>query len=379
MSARTLKWIAAIASLAALSCGGALADTIELNGLPCNEICQWWMGVAPVNQAPRDLRPAHPENQPLAEAAPSRKKLAATQVKKRRPAHRVAEKPLDRRLAGKLPLAPPAPTAETPIDAGPAERAPAPAIDANSPATAEINSPRATSLDALPPIAPPEVQTSINTEPPAAPAPEGAQSAPAQPSPEPIAPPVVQAPKITQQSPVAEPDSVPAPPPEVTPAPLASAEAQASIAPLAPEPDGAQTAPPLSSTAPPAPTDEIARATTDGKEDATAASADPPPSSSEGKVLILLARPEIKLITDVGDDTVILAGSFSVSKARIATTLSAAASRTVTVVEGSKNDVGHLIDGDVHVVVAALLSPEAAKAYPGLEGLSVIRVPLSPP
>ena len=68
--------------------------------------------------------------------------------------------------------------------------------------------------------------------------------------------------------------------------------------------------------------------------------------------MILLARPEIKLITDLGDSSIILAGSFPVSKAEIATSLSAASAKAVTVVEGSKTDIDRLINGEVQVVVA---------------------------
>ena len=476
MVAGTLKGIVVLASLITLSSGSALADTIELNGLPCNDLCQWWMGVRPVDRLRTDLRSAQEENQPLEDAPMSPRKHAATHVKKKHLAHRVAEKGLDRRIAGKLPLAPPAQSLRNPIDASRVEPTVAPVRQANAsptapgtlaqstsqgspapgalpdgqapnlaepPAAAEANGAAAAlpQASAPAPVAPPDSQAAKMAEPPAAPeadvagpvpkdtpaplaAPDNQLSKPAEnPAPEvnaslqaaaedrpPVAAPDSQALKLAELPAAPDPDPT-ATAPKETPAPVVPPDGQASkpadqptaldaggampaspqdaSAPVAspdsqalkpaelpaPIPDVAHAAAPDSPT-PAAQTPETAQAPTDEQ---AVASADPPSSPSQGRVLILLARPDIKQITDVGDSSIILAGSFAASKAQITTALSAASAKTVTVVEGTGRDIDRLIDGEVRVVVAALLSPAAAKEYPELSGLNVFRVPLSPP
>ena len=400
MVARTLKRIVVLAALYAGSYGTALADSIKLNGLPCNELCQWWMGVTPADRLRADLRSAQPDDPLPAEPAAPRKKHLAVQATKKRLSHSVAQKALAQRFGAQLPSAPARP-APNPAIAGGVDRAVAPPPAANAAQTApapivadvgqeskpaelsaapKADAAPAAAKEASVPVVAADNPAPKPAEAPTAPqsdaAPAAALDAPARvvaadnPAPKPVEVPVASQPDAASAAAQAAPAS--AAPSIAAEDPAAkSAETQAAPHPDA-TPTEAQSVP-----APAAPMADTAPAPTAAQETATLASADPPPSA--GRVLILLARPEIRQIGDVGDSSIILAGSFPISKEEIATTLSAASAKPVTVVEGSKGDIDRLISGEVSVVVAALLSPAAAKDYPDLSGLNVFRVPLAPP
>ena len=93
--------------------------------------------------------------------------------------------------------------------------------------------------------------------------------------------------------------------------------------------------------------------------------------------MILLTAPSIKSLADLGDEPVVIAGTFAVTDAAMTAALSAAASKSVTLVGGSKKDVDRVLDGEVATAVVAVLSPDEAKDFPELSGLNVFRVPVS--
>ena len=96
-------------------------------------------------------------------------------------------------------------------------------------------------------------------------------------------------------------------------------------------------------------------------------------------VAVLLARPEIKSVSDLAGKTVAIDDSQSASTDNVRTALVAAGAIETQLSEGQAKAVDRLISGEVPAAVLTLVSSEAAEWFPDVAGFKIFRVPLSPP
>lgn len=93
-------------------------------------------------------------------------------------------------------------------------------------------------------------------------------------------------------------------------------------------------------------------------------------------VAIIMARPDIKSVSDLAGKTVATDGrQFNVN---VRTAIAAAGATAVQLSEDPTRAIDRLIAGEVPAAVLTLVSPEAAKGFPEIEGFRIFRVPLAP-
>jgi TRAP-type uncharacterized transport system substrate-binding protein len=103
------------------------------------------------------------------------------------------------------------------------------------------------------------------------------------------------------------------------------------------------------------------------------------PAVPNKAVAVLLARPEIKSVSDLTGKTVAIDDSQSASTDNVRTALVAAGAIETQLSEGQAKAVDRLISGEVPAAVLTLVSSEAAEWFPDVAGFKIFRVPLSPP
>jgi TRAP-type uncharacterized transport system substrate-binding protein len=105
----------------------------------------------------------------------------------------------------------------------------------------------------------------------------------------------------------------------------------------------------------------------------------PAPSSDDAaRIAIVMARPEIKSISDLAGRSIAISHSQSVSSATIRGAIAAAGAADVQVNEGQTEVVNRLILAELPAAVLTLVSPEAAEGFPEITGFRIFRIPLSP-
>ena len=426
MFVRTFARIVALSSLVACPLEAAIADTIEYNGLPCNTWCQWWMGVSPAREA------STAEQEPALDS-PTNGAHKSLGIKKPR-AH--ATKHANDRLAkgshdhlGSPPVSPPAaivlaPKPQVPPTDSVASTRTKP-VDTPEPDAAlvagsanvskESKTDDAGAIGVIPPPAPgataaqpalsaPAPQEALGstatTPSPVAsggadPTAISSQSAPSDataPTPDialPKASPdvasalVTPQPQVsdaqTAQSAVATPLSAPMPEqPAATPTPDAKSDAAppAAMAALTPQ-DPAPSAEPTPAAGAPATAATIAAPAQNSEPEVAAISPSGVTDSLAGpSVLILLTGPEVKLLSDLGRNPIVVAGSFPVSDAAIEAALSLATSKSVKIVDGSKQDIDRVFRGEIGAAVVDVISLAQEKDFPKFTGLNVFFIPM---
>ncbi len=103
-----------------------------------------------------------------------------------------------------------------------------------------------------------------------------------------------------------------------------------------------------------------------------------PSDNSDPRVAILMARPEIKVVSDLSGKEIAIDGKQSASSGNIRAAIVAAGAAEVQVSEDQTQVINRLILAQVPAAVLALVSPEAAEAFPEITGFRIFRVPLSP-
>jgi hypothetical protein len=103
------------------------------------------------------------------------------------------------------------------------------------------------------------------------------------------------------------------------------------------------------------------------------------PNIADQLVAILLVRPEIKSISDLANKVVAIDASRSESVAGVRTAIVAAGAAEVQISAREALALTRVIDGEVPAAVVTLASPEEAEMWSGVQGLKILRVPLSPP
>jgi hypothetical protein len=93
-------------------------------------------------------------------------------------------------------------------------------------------------------------------------------------------------------------------------------------------------------------------------------------------VAIVMARPDIKSVSDLAGKNVAIDGrQFN---GRVRTAIAAAGAIAVQLSEEQTKAIDRLIGGEVPAAVLTLVSAEAAERFPDVEGYRIFRVPLSP-
>jgi hypothetical protein len=110
----------------------------------------------------------------------------------------------------------------------------------------------------------------------------------------------------------------------------------------------------------------------------TGSAASTPTGNTANLVAVLIARPEIRSVSDLAGKDVAVENRRSASNALIRTAIAAAGAAEVQLNEGRAKALDRVIGGEVPAAVLALVSPEAAEWFPDIPGFRIFRVPLAP-
>ena len=100
------------------------------------------------------------------------------------------------------------------------------------------------------------------------------------------------------------------------------------------------------------------------------------PNNTDHLVALLIARPEIKSVSDLGSKIIAIDDRHSASNDRVRTAIAAAGATEVQLSGGQTKAINRLISGEVPAAVLALVSAEAAEGFPEVAGFKIFRIPL---
>jgi hypothetical protein len=103
-----------------------------------------------------------------------------------------------------------------------------------------------------------------------------------------------------------------------------------------------------------------------------------PPNDIHRRVAVLMARPEIKSVSDLTNKDIAVGNAEAASNDGIRAAITAAGATEVQFSEVQTGVIDRVISGDVPAAVLALVSPEAAEAFPEIAGFRIFKIPLSP-
>ena len=95
-------------------------------------------------------------------------------------------------------------------------------------------------------------------------------------------------------------------------------------------------------------------------------------------VALVMARPEIRSVSDLANKNIAIDGEPSASNGNVRTGIVAAGAAEVQLSKGEAKAIDRLIGGEVPAAVLTLVSAEAAEAFPDIAGFRIFRIPLSP-
>jgi hypothetical protein len=93
-------------------------------------------------------------------------------------------------------------------------------------------------------------------------------------------------------------------------------------------------------------------------------------------VAVLMAGPNVKAISDLGGKNIAIDERYAASIGKVATAIEAAGAPGVQLIDGRSTAINRLTNGEVAAAVVALVSPEAAEAFPRLAGFRLFQVPV---
>jgi hypothetical protein len=111
----------------------------------------------------------------------------------------------------------------------------------------------------------------------------------------------------------------------------------------------------------------------DAHEAATAS-----PNDTELRIVLVMARPEIRSVSDLARKTIAIDDAQSASNGNVRAAIVAAGAAEVQLSGGKTKALDRLIGGAVPAAVLALVSPEAALRFPDIEGFKIFQVLLLP-
>ncbi len=102
------------------------------------------------------------------------------------------------------------------------------------------------------------------------------------------------------------------------------------------------------------------------------------PDRTDYLAVLLIARLEIKSVSDLTGKIIAIDERHSASIGNVRTGIVAAGAAEVQLSDGQTKAINRLISGEVPAAVLALVSPEAAERFPEIAGFRIFRIPLSP-
>jgi hypothetical protein len=102
------------------------------------------------------------------------------------------------------------------------------------------------------------------------------------------------------------------------------------------------------------------------------------PNNTDNLVVLLMARQEIKSVSDLANKIIAIEDKQSASSASVRIAIAAAGAAEVELSGGQNKAIDRLISGEVPAAVLTLVSPEVAEMFPEIAGFNIFRVPLSP-
>jgi hypothetical protein len=102
------------------------------------------------------------------------------------------------------------------------------------------------------------------------------------------------------------------------------------------------------------------------------------PNNTDVLVALLMARPEIKSVSDLTSKIIAIDDRHSATNGNVRTAIVAAGAAEVRLSDGQTKAIDRLISGEVPAAVLTLVSAEAAERFPEIAGFKIFRIPLSP-
>ena len=101
-------------------------------------------------------------------------------------------------------------------------------------------------------------------------------------------------------------------------------------------------------------------------------------NDTDPRTAILLARPEIKSVSDLAGKNIAIEDKLSTSVGVVQIAIAAAGAAGVQLAASPTKALDRVIDGQVSAAVLMLAYPEAAETFPEIAGYNIFRIPLTP-
>lgn len=102
------------------------------------------------------------------------------------------------------------------------------------------------------------------------------------------------------------------------------------------------------------------------------------PNTMDLLVYLLMARPEIKSVSDLTSKIIAIDDGFSASSGNVRIAIAAAGAPEVQLSNSQTKAIDRVISGEVPAAVLTVVSQEAAEGFPDIAGFKIFRIPLSP-
>jgi hypothetical protein len=102
------------------------------------------------------------------------------------------------------------------------------------------------------------------------------------------------------------------------------------------------------------------------------------PNKMDLLVYLLMARPEIKSVSDLTSKIIAIDDGFSASSGKVRIAIAAAGAPEVQLSNSQTKAIDRVISGEVPAAVLTVVSQEAAEGFPDIAGFKMFRIPLSP-
>jgi hypothetical protein len=102
------------------------------------------------------------------------------------------------------------------------------------------------------------------------------------------------------------------------------------------------------------------------------------PNKMDLLVYLLMARPEIKSVSDLTSKIIAIDDGFSASNGNVRIAIAAAGAPEVQLSNSQTKAIDRVVSGEVPAAVLTVVSPEAAEGFPDIAGFKIFRIPLSP-
>jgi hypothetical protein len=103
-----------------------------------------------------------------------------------------------------------------------------------------------------------------------------------------------------------------------------------------------------------------------------------PANDTDLLVAVLVARPDIKSVSELTGKTIAIDDRYSRSNGSVRTAIVAAGAPEIQLTEGQTTAINRLVSGEVPAAVLALVSADAAEGFPEIAGFRTFHIPLSP-